>query len=218
MLVAYGAIPYFTQTLKIHPAMAWFFGGMIVFIPLFIASILLVLRDGFRTWNDVFDRLRIHSMTKRDWKYVGGSFLVISIVSAIIMGIAELLHTHFGFPPMEKFPPFMKFEPFDASQRWMLIVWVMMFFFNIVGEELLWRGYILPRQEAAVQHRAWIINAALWMMFHLCFGLSLMIVLLPIMIVLPYAVQETKNTLVGMLIHALLNGPSFIIISLGILQ
>lgn len=93
-----------------------------------------------------------------------------------------------------------------------------MFFFNIFGEELLWRGYILPRQELAMGNTAWIVNASLWMMFHLCFGVSLLIVLMPIIVVLPYAVQKTGNTNVGILIHALLNGPSFIMISLGIIR
>ena len=92
-----------------------------------------------------------------------------------------------------------------------------MFFFNMYGEELLWRGYILPRQELHFKENAWILNAVLWMLFHLCFGIQLMIMLVPIMIVLPYAVQKTQNTNVGLLIHALLNGPMFILVSLGII-
>lgn len=134
------------------------------------------------------------------------------------MGAAHYAHTTFGFPALETSPPFMKFDPFSPSERWMLSVWAFMFFFNIVGEELLWRGYILPGQEITHGNMAWLINAALWMMFHLCFGLTLMIMLLPIILVLPYAVQKTENTNVGILIHALLNGPSFIMISLGIIR
>jgi membrane protease YdiL (CAAX protease family) len=218
LLVADGIIPYFTQTLHLHPAMSWFIGGSIVFIPLFVTTVILVRRDGFHSWSAILERLRIQRLSPNDWKYLGGSVLVIGILTGLIMGAAQLLHTHFGLPPLDTSVSFMDFEPLKSSERWMLSVWAFMFFFNIVGEEILWRGYILPRQEAAVQQHAWIMNALLWMIFHIVFGLSLMLLLLPIIVVLPYAVQRTKNTSVGMILHALLNGPSFVLISFGVIQ
>jgi membrane protease YdiL (CAAX protease family) len=43
-----------------------------------------------------------------------------------------------------------------------------------------------------------------------------MIMLLPIVVILPYAVHKTSNTSVGILIHALYNGPSFVLIATGL--
>lgn len=214
--VAYGVIPYLTAELFLHPAMAWFIGGALIFSPLLVAAIVLARKDGFRSKAELVQRLRLRSMTVRDWKYTIGSLVFIGAFTGIIMAVAHVLHTDFGFPALHTTPPFMEFEPFSPSERWMLGVWLVMFFFNIAGEELLWRGYIQPRQEVAFGKSGWIFNAAFWMMFHLGMGASLMILVLPIIVVLPYAVQKTGNTTVGILIHALLNGPSFVMIALGI--
>jgi membrane protease YdiL (CAAX protease family) len=92
-----------------------------------------------------------------------------------------------------------------------------MFFFNIFGEEMLWRGYILPRQEAAHGRGAWMVNAALWMLFHLCFGPFLIVILLPILVILPWAASKTGNTSTALLVHGLLNGPMFVLVALGLL-
>jgi len=93
-----------------------------------------------------------------------------------------------------------------------------MFFFNIVGEEILWRGYILPRQELQHGKYAWVINSALWLVFHACFGLDLIILLLPILITIPYVAYKTGNTSIGILTHGLLNGPMFVLVALGLIK
>lgn len=214
--VAYGVIPYLTTEFFLHPAMAWFIGGTLIFSPLIVAAIVLARRDGFRSNVELAQRLRLRKMTAHDWKYTIISLVIIGALTGIIMGAAHLLRIQFGFPALHTTPPFMEFEPFDPSERWMLGVWLVMFFFNIAGEELLWRGYIQPRQEVSFGKNAWLVNAAFWMMFHLGMGVSLMILVLPIIVVLPYAVQKTGNTAVGILVHALLNGPSFVMIALGV--
>lgn len=216
IVVAYAIIPRLTGA-GVHPAMAWFIGGTAVFAPLFFAALTLSYQEGYRGWGALRERLRLRPLSRSDWRTIGVAALVIGAGTGIVMGGAELLHRVAGTPAMESSPPFMQIEPFAPSERWMLLVWCVMFFFNILGEELLWRGYILPRQEASEGGRAWAFNAAGWMLFHLCFGPALMLTLLPIIIVLPYAVQRTGNTTVGVALHALLNGPAFILIVLGVI-
>ncbi len=133
-------------------------------------------------------------------------------------GISKVLNVKFGIHELETTPPFMKFNSFVGKEKLLLLVWVIMFFFNMYGEEILWRGYIMPRQELKQGKYAWLINGSLWILFHTCFGIDLIIILLPIMFILPYAVYKTKNTNVGILIHAILNGPMFVLVSLGVIQ
>ena len=157
-------------------------------------------------------------MSPRDWKIMLLSTLAILLLTGLIMGISKFLHSRFGIPEIETTPSFMKFDAFQGSERLLLLPWLVMFFFNILGEELLWRGYILPRQEVSIGPNAWFFNALLWTMFHICFGIQLMILLIPILFILPWAVQKTQNTTVGIYIHALVNGPAFIMVSLGIIS
>jgi membrane protease YdiL (CAAX protease family) len=206
-----------SQNYQLHPALSWFIGGLLVFVPLFLLSFYFVWKDGFQTKAEIFNRFRLRKMTSRDWKYSLISTVVIMFLTGAIMGISKFLYTSYGIPEIETTPSFMKFEPFQGTERLLLLVWMVMFFFNIFGEELMWRGYILPRQEISLGRNAWIFNALPWVLFHVCFGIQLMILLIPIMFILPFAVQKTQNTTVGIYIHALVNGPSFIIVSLGVI-
>ncbi|MBU1008614.1 MAG: CPBP family intramembrane metalloprotease [Bacteroidetes bacterium] len=209
-------LPYLSS-LGLHPALSWFITGLAVFVPLFVAAITFTFREGFKTKHTVYARLRLNKLSRSDWRFVIFGTISAFILSGFIMIAATLLMRHFGLPPLKTSPDFLQFEPLTGSQRWLLLVWLVMFFFNIFGEELLWRGYILPRQEIAFGTHAWAFNSFLWLMFHLCFGFDLMVMLLPIMVILPYVVHITRNTTVGILIHALYNGPVFILVATGVI-
>ena len=210
-------IPLLQQTYGLHPALSWFLGGTMVFLPLFLLAFYLTRKDGFRTKAEIISRMRLRKMLARDWKFALLSTVAIMAITAAIMGISKFLYVQFGIPEIETTPSFMQFEPFQGNERFLLLVWLVMFFFNIFGEELLWRGYILPRQEVGLGKVAWLFNALLWVLFHICFGVQLMILLIPILFILPWAVQKTQNTWVGIVVHALVNGPAFIMVSLGVI-
>jgi membrane protease YdiL (CAAX protease family) len=86
-----------------------------------------------------------------------------------------------------------------------------------MGEEFLWRGVMLPRQEAAHGKYAWLFHGLGWGLFHIAFGWQLLIMLLPLIFIQTYIVQRTQNSWVGVIMHGGLNGPSFIAISLGLI-
>ena len=154
-------------------------------------------------------------MNRGDWLWTLVGFIVIGVTVGLIMSAGEWAAKAGLISGFNTSPSFIEFEPFGPSQRWMLLIWLTMFFFNIMGEELLWRGYILPRQELAHRKYAWIINCILWFVFHISFGWSLMLMLLPLMLVIPYLVQKRANTWIGVILHGGINGPAFLAISLG---
>lgn len=207
--------PWLSDQAGLHPSLSWFITGLMVFPLLFALALILARREGFRSIPELKERLRLRKLSERDWKYVALSCLAIFALMGLIMGISFLLNRLFGYPVIETTPPFLKSVTLHGYQRLYLLVWLVMFFFNMYGEELLWRGYILPRMEVAHGKVAWLFNGSFWLVFHFCFGLQLVILLLPILFVLPYAVQKTGNTNVGILIHTILNGPMFVLISLG---
>ena len=109
----------------------------------------------------------------------------------------------------------MEMKPFQGIEKLFLFIWLPMFFFNIVGEEILWRGYIQTRLSAKY---SWLLCSLLWMIFHLPFGIDLIIMLIPVIIIIPYAFYKTQNTLVGIFIHGIYNGPLFVAVALGLIK
>ncbi|MFC1991690.1 CPBP family intramembrane glutamic endopeptidase [Chloroflexota bacterium] len=212
------AIPFLADTIEIHPALSWFIiGSTVIFIPLFVTAIVASRLEGARTFSAIRDRLRLKMMGRGDWWWTLVGFIIIGVTTGLIMVTGEWAAKAGMISHFDTSPPFLQFEAFGVSERWMLLVWFFMFFFNIMGEELLWRGYILPRQELAYGKHAWIINCVLWVVFHISFGWALMLMLLPLLIVIPYLVQKRANTWIGVILHGGINGPTFIAISLGLL-
>lgn len=210
-------IPFLKTNWDLNPALHWFITGYFLFIPLFVTAIWGVVREGANSLSSVLSSLRLKRLTRNDWIIAFSVTLIIFVLNGAIMGISMLLHKTAGTALLETTPPFMKFEPFAGREKLLLLIWLPMFVFNILGEELLWRGYIQTRMRSR-EKQLWPLLSLFWLIFHLPFGLGLMIMLLPCMILLPWAVYKTQNAWVGVIIHGVYNGPMFVLISLGIAQ
>lgn len=100
--------------------------------------------------------------------------------------------------------------------QWSLVaLFAVTFFFNIVGEELWWRGYVLPRQELAFGRATWWIHGLLWAAFHL-FKYWDVIGLLPICLLIAYAAGRLKDNWPSLIAHALFNVGGLILITLAV--
>jgi len=95
--------------------------------------------------------------------------------------------------------------------------WVLVFG-NIAGEELWWRGYLLPRQEAASGAVAWLYHGILWAAFHLFLQPAAwdMIRMMPTCCALAFVAQYRKNTWPGIIAHTVGNSGILIGIVHGI--
>lgn len=213
-LLLYTLLPFIKNNYSLNPALYWFITGYFLFIPIFTYAVMMVRKEGNKTVKEITSALNIKSFSKKDWQYSITGLIILFLSSGLIMGIAAYLHKNFGIDELTTSPWFIHVEPFEGTDKLLLLVWLPMFFFNIIGEEILWRGYIQNRMPGKY---AWIICAVFWFMFHLPFGFDLLIILFPIIIIIPYIYYKTGNTLTGVFIHGLFNGPAFIMISLGII-
>ena len=207
-------IPYLSHTTGQETILFWFIvGGLGIFVPLIITGILILEAEGYKisktTW---IERLRFRRLTIKDfiWCFVG--LVLVGIISLLIMKALELIIGKF-----DSSPAFMLFDPLTKGRYWLLIVWFPYWILNIFGEEFLWRGVMLPRQEIAFGKNAWLIHGFGWGLFHIAFGWQLLITLIPLIFIQSYIVQRTKNSWIGVLMHGGLNGPSFIAISFGLM-
>jgi membrane protease YdiL (CAAX protease family) len=80
------------------------------------------------------------------------------------------------------------------------------------------RGFILPGQNLNSDTANWTLNSLGWLLFHIAFGWKLVVLLLTILIINPFIVQKTKNTWTGILIHGLINGSGFLLITPGVIN
>lgn len=207
-------IPLLSRITGQEPILFWFLiGGLGVFLPLLLLAVLLLRAEGApfdrRLWTE---RLRFRSMNGGDWLWSLAALLLIGALSAGLVAGLTLLLGH-----VDPQPPFMRFAPLTPERAWLLALWLPFWVLNILGEEILWRGVLLPRQEQTFGRWAWLVNSAGWLLFHLAFGWHMLVLLLPILLIEPYVVQRRQNSWVGVLIHATLNGPAFLAIAFGLL-
>lgn len=173
-------------------------------------------RDGYAlSWGDIKRRFRLQPMTGKDWLWAIGGLLGTFLSIGALAGSALILIDAFpAIAPPDFFPPWLKpGVNFDTTlfadyigaplkNNWSVaILFIVMLFFNIAGEELWWRGYILPRQEKTHGRWAWIIHGLLWLFWHIAFYPWQVFALLPICLALPYIAQRRQNTWVALVIH-----------------
>jgi len=207
-------IPYLSNVTGQETILFWFIvAGLGIFTPLIITGFLLLKSEGFRISKDTWiERLRFRKITKEDllWSFAG--LISVGLLSGLIMTGLELLIGEFDHSPA-----FMSFDPLTKGRYWLLLVWFPYWILNILGEEFLWRGVMLPRQEVVFGKYTWIIHGFGWGLFHIAFGWQLLITLIPLIFIQSYIVQKTKNSWVGVIMHGGLNGPSFIAICFGLI-
>lgn len=207
-------IPYLSKITGQETILFWFIvGGLGIFTPLIIAGLVMLKLEGFpiskHTWTG---RLRFRKITGSDLLWCFAGLICVGVLSSLIMKLLEVINGNFDHSPA-----FMSFKPLSEGRYWLLIVWFPYWILNILGEEFLWRGVMLPRQEIAFGKYAWLIHGFGWGLFHFAFGWQLLITLIPLIFIQSFIVQKTKNSWIGVIMHASLNGPSFIAISFGLI-
>jgi len=154
------------------------------------------------TWSAYAQRMRLTGMTGRIWLW--------AILGTIFYLVLSLMINIIAFPLLNVLkitPPELPWPPLSG---WMNVI---VLFFNIVGEELWWRGYILPRQELTFGKRTPLLHGILWACFHMFKWYQVPFMLLNTWVT-PFIAQRTKNTWPGIIAHASLNsaGPVAVII------
>ncbi len=174
-------------------------------------------RDGYAgSWPEIKARFRLSRMTGKDWLWAIAALLLtfLSIGAIQQFTAIPLIKALPGITPPDFFPPWNKpgiafdvglytdYIGVPIKGNWGVAALVLvMFFFNIFGEELWWRGYILPRQEKAHGAWAWLVNGMLWLLWHVAFYPRQVFALLPICLAVPFVAQRRRNTWAAIVIH-----------------
>jgi len=224
----YFGIPCGVASLSILGLLPWMIrhGYSVVFtffltfgLPLLLLLVAALLFYRFEgrpwTWVAFRDRMRLQRPTGRIWLWTLVLVLVQELGGVVVEPVARLFAgIHFYDPPAE-FITVMTglrdgtFGGMAMHGRWDLLL-LMVFtltILNIGGEELWWRGIILPRQELYFGVWAWLVNGILWDLFHFFYhtnGASIVSYLLAT-VPIAFVAQKTRSTWPGIIAHLIAN-------------
>ena len=211
-LAIYSVIDWLSRTFGLSIMISWFISGTLVaLLPMIVFTVFRVRSEGAISLYDFAESLRLRSLKGADFWWVVGGLLAVAVFSGLLFGLARIID-----PKFLPIPPFMEVP--NGNLLWIFVGWIPLYICNILGEELLWRGYVLPRQELVFGKSAWLVNGLLWLLFHWSTKLPTMVLLLPTTLIVPWIVQRRQNTWVGILIHGIFNALGFIATVTGIMK
>lgn len=184
--------------------------GLLVLAPMLAWAVWLSGREtGSYRPAAILGRMRIRRLSRTDWLWAVAAFMFLTAASYLIAKVAV--------PALgiDATPFFFRNMPLQGRYFLILYAWPVFFFFNIFGEECLWRGYIQPRQELLNGRWTWLVHGLCWAGWHLPMGIDLVISATPIFFILPAVVQIRKNTTIAIVVHTVFGAFGFLVLAFG---
>lgn len=188
--------------------------------PLFIlvGALLAYRMEGYPlNWAALKARFRLRRLTGKDWLWAFGLLAFVAVAGLVLAPI--ILSPVFdgienGVIPLPDFVPsaidprvVVTPDTLEASfggppeGNWSLVVILAaVATLGVIGEEFMWRGYVLPRQELAHGNYAWVIHGVQWTLFH-AFKYWALPGMLPIALAYSLVSQRRKNTMPAIIVH-----------------
>jgi len=213
----YYLIPFIVKLINVNPfIISQVVLSFLLFIPIFITTFALLSQDKINiNLLNIKMRLSLKKLVIKDIFWIFGSLFVAIIITGLILFILYLIPS-FNLDSIERISP-ITLKPLEGYELFFLLFMPISWFFNYVGEEFLWRGYLYPRQEIVFGNRTWIINGLLHGIFHFYMGLPV-ILFLPLILSISFVYNKTRNTSAVIIMHALLGVPMDFLLAIGVLK
>jgi uncharacterized protein len=216
---ASAALPMAALAWLVAPALAGRFAGtgivpmmkaLIVCLDLglvwqFVLVAILVGREQ-RTlrWSTVREALWLRSPRSPRSGRVGGRVWLIVIPLILAFVAAQELVPTFAAPENREFATLVGSDAgkafLDGAWGWYALILALMVF-TILGEELLFRGYLLPRMNAAFGRGDWVANGLLFTGYHLHVPWAMPATLLDTF-TLAYPTRRYRSAWIGIAVHS----------------
>jgi uncharacterized protein len=171
----------------------------------FVLVMILVAREQ-RTlrWNVVKEALWLRAPRSPRSGKRGGRIWLVVIPLIVAFGIEELVP---GLPhPAAR--DLGDFLGSDVGQSflagnwgWFAIIAALVVFNTVLGEELLFRGYLLPRMNGVFGRRDWLANGVLFAVYHVHMPWVIPATLLDTFII-AYPSKRYRSALIGIVVHS----------------
>jgi membrane protease YdiL (CAAX protease family) len=197
------------------PFYAYAFAFSLLFVGMIVAALIGFRLEGHQlSFTKLATRFRLNRMNRQDWLWTIGAFLAALALFFLVQPLSARIIQSGWIPLPKSLPAFL--DPsvavtavvFDEAVggvqgNWaFLLTSLLVLILNVVGEELWWRGYILPRQELSSGKATWLLHGILWILFHAALWWNLLN-LLPLTMGLVYVASRRRSTTVGIVTHIL---------------
>ena len=168
-----------------------------------LVMILVKREQGTLRWSVLRDALWLRAPRSPRTGRRGGWIWLVVVPLIIAFGIEEMI----GLPAvsgrdMGEFLDSGAAETlFGGAWGWFALIGAMVVLNTVVGEELLFRGYLLPRMNGAFGDRDWIANGVLFAVYHLHMPWAIPAVLLDTFI-LSYPSRRFRSAVIGIVVHS----------------
>jgi membrane protease YdiL (CAAX protease family) len=120
-------------------------------------------------WTVVRDVLWLRSPRSPSTGRVGGRLWLIVIPLTLLFAVGGLVPT-FSIPESRDFATWIGSEAgqnfMHGNWAWFGVILALFLFNTVLGEELLFRGLLLPRMKGAFGRGDWVANATLFALYH----------------------------------------------------
>jgi membrane protease YdiL (CAAX protease family) len=210
-------IPILMNNYHLSFAIAYLPCFYIPFIGLLITAFFIYKQEGNKfSIKEISTRLGLRRLDKKSiilliifFFLVGLGFLLASVLSQLISDNIKLLSVPDSFPAgLNHRKELLTGHFFDFSVKgiwWYPVLYFIGWFFNIFGEEILFRGILLPKNEKSFGKKAWVFQGILWGFWHIFWYWQFIPLTLFVSLPLIFVVQKTANTWVGIIIYGTLN-------------
>lgn len=171
----------------------------------FVLVMILARRElGTLQWSRLRDALWLRSPRDPKTGRVGGRVWWWLIPFILIFGIEQLLPAIPG-PSVRDFGDFIGSDRgedfFHGAWGWFAVLVVLVVFNTVLGEELLFRGLLLPRMKGAFGKWDWVANGVLFATYHLHQPWDIPTSLVDIF-ALSYPSRRFQSAWMGIIVHS----------------
>jgi len=170
-----------------------------------LVVILIRREQGSLSWPTLKEALWLRAPSSAQTGRQGGRLWLLLIPLTVALAAEELLPT-LPTPALRDFSIFLSSDGgqsfLSGNWAWLAILVVQFAFNTLLGEELLFRGLLLPRMHGAFGRWDWVANGFLFAIYHLHIPWVIPQTLLVDTFVLAGASRRYRSALIGIIVHS----------------
>ena len=170
-----------------------------------LVGFLLWREQGTLRWRKVRDALWLRSPRSPTTGRIGGKLWLVLIPLMVLFAVEAVLPV-FGVPENRDFATFLDSDTgqsfLSGAWGWFGLIVVMQIFNTVLGEELLFRGWLLPRMNRAFGRGDWAANGALFAAYHVHVPWMIPATLLVDTFAVSYPSKRYQSAWIGIAVHS----------------